>query len=41
MFGRIVARPSPDEPPVFNPWVTWEFLVEEDFRIEIVERLPS
>ena len=40
-FGRIIARPSPEEPPLFNPWVTWEFLVERDFRIEIAEPPPS
>lgn len=37
-FGRLIARPSPDDPPVFRPWVTWEFLVEANFRIEIVDQ---
>ena len=32
----LLARPSPNDPPVCKPWVTWEFLAGVNFRIEIV-----
>ena len=35
-FGRLIAR-IPDGDRIFTPWVTWDFLVERDFRLEIVD----
>jgi hypothetical protein len=35
-FGRLIAR-IPDGERVFTPWVTWEYLIEHNFRIEIVD----